>query len=190
MRRAGLGRYAGVSGDRTGDPLDGLVNLFDLAIVLAVGFLLAALGSLGLEGVLTREQDPERVREAVRQGVSEDAVPLPGVPAGSATAEGQGTPVGTVYQLNDGRIVYVERKGSGAGGQQRSAGPPRSGAAPAPPAPRPSSPPSAQRSPSLTAPGRASPGGASAPRAPDRSGSRSSGSGGVEVEPGPGLSAP
>ena len=32
--------------DRAGDPLDGLVNLFDLGIVLAVGFLLAALSSL------------------------------------------------------------------------------------------------------------------------------------------------
>ena len=32
--------------DRAGDPLDGLVNLFDLGIVLAVAFLLAALSSL------------------------------------------------------------------------------------------------------------------------------------------------
>ena len=32
--------------DRAGDPLDGLVNLFDLAIVLSVAFLLAALASL------------------------------------------------------------------------------------------------------------------------------------------------
>ena len=30
--------------DRGGDPLDGLVNLFDLGIVLAVGFLIAGLG--------------------------------------------------------------------------------------------------------------------------------------------------
>ena len=28
--------------DRAGDPLDGLVNLFDLGIVLSVAFLLAA----------------------------------------------------------------------------------------------------------------------------------------------------
>ena len=35
-------------GDRAGDPLEGLVNLFDLGIVLAVAFLLAALASAGL----------------------------------------------------------------------------------------------------------------------------------------------
>ena len=34
--------------DRAGDPLDGLVNLFDLGIVLAVAFLLAALSSFDL----------------------------------------------------------------------------------------------------------------------------------------------
>jgi hypothetical protein len=32
--------------DRAGDPLDGLVNLFDLGIVLSVAFLLAALSAL------------------------------------------------------------------------------------------------------------------------------------------------
>ena len=36
--------------DRAGDPLDGLVNLFDLGIVLSVAFLLAALSSLHLWG--------------------------------------------------------------------------------------------------------------------------------------------
>jgi hypothetical protein len=38
--------------DRAGDPLDGLVNLFDLGIVLAVAFMLAALSSLKLTGAL------------------------------------------------------------------------------------------------------------------------------------------
>ena len=41
--------------DRAGDPLDGLVNLFDLGIVLAVAFLLAALSSLKLSDLLTEE---------------------------------------------------------------------------------------------------------------------------------------
>ena len=29
--------------DRAGEPLDGLVNMFDIGIILAVGFLIAAL---------------------------------------------------------------------------------------------------------------------------------------------------
>ncbi len=40
--------------DRAGDPLDGLVNLFDLGIVLSVAFLLAALSSLHLGSAITR----------------------------------------------------------------------------------------------------------------------------------------
>lgn len=39
---------------RAGDPLDGLVNLFDLGIVLAVAFLLAALQSVNLSDLLTK----------------------------------------------------------------------------------------------------------------------------------------
>ena len=39
--------------DRGGDPLDGLVDMFDLGIVLAVAFLLAALQSLDLTQLLT-----------------------------------------------------------------------------------------------------------------------------------------
>jgi len=41
--------------ERAGDPLDGLVNLFDLGIVLSVAFLLAALSSLHLAGTITRQ---------------------------------------------------------------------------------------------------------------------------------------
>ena len=46
--------------DRSGDPLDGLVNLFDVGIVLAVGFLLAALVSSNLTGALTQTGLTER----------------------------------------------------------------------------------------------------------------------------------
>ncbi len=45
MRRRRIDRT-----DRNGDPLDGVVNLFDVAIVLAVGFLVAALAGIGLTG--------------------------------------------------------------------------------------------------------------------------------------------
>src|SRR5664280_2102585 len=41
--------------DRNGDPLDGIVNLFNVALVLAVGFLVAALSAAGLSGLLTNQ---------------------------------------------------------------------------------------------------------------------------------------
>lgn len=88
--------------DTAGDPLDGLVNLFDLGIVLAVGFLLAALASLDLTGVLTDE-------ESVPDGsvVVPDDAQTGEVPSDGETVIGQGEEVGTVYRLSDGRLIYV-----------------------------------------------------------------------------------
>jgi hypothetical protein len=91
--------------DRAGDPLDGLVNLFDLGIVLSVAFLLAALSSLHLSGTITRTglRSPAR---AVVVKPGEKVAPLP--TAGGRTV-GRGTPAGTVYRLSDGRLIYVQK---------------------------------------------------------------------------------
>src|SRR5665647_3102056 len=50
MRRRRIG-----TADRNGDPLDGIVNLLNVALVLAVGFLVAALSAAGLSGLLTNQ---------------------------------------------------------------------------------------------------------------------------------------
>ena len=55
--------------DRAGDPLDGLVNMFDLGIVLAVAFLLAALQSVDLTDLLTKKDVTDRPQDAARRGV-------------------------------------------------------------------------------------------------------------------------
>ncbi len=52
--------------DRGGDPLDGLVNLFDLGIVLSVAFLLAALASLDLTNVLTNDDAAQAAAAAAQ----------------------------------------------------------------------------------------------------------------------------
>jgi hypothetical protein len=96
--------------DRGGDPLDGLVNLFDIGVVLAVAFLLAALSSLKLSDLLTRD-DVTVVRSTregqtiiVRKGTRVETL---SVPSGSQVV-GRGNRVGSVYRLADGRLVYVE----------------------------------------------------------------------------------
>jgi hypothetical protein len=89
---------------RAGDPLDGLVNLFDLGIVLALAFLLVALASL------------ERDRSAAAERIAPDSVVVrPGersrpLPERGARAVGRGERVGSVYRLRDGRMIYVERR--------------------------------------------------------------------------------
>jgi len=97
-RRTGLGRHGCIE-DAAGDPLDGLVNLFDIGIVLAVAFLIAGLG-------LTLDQHTHRLQQ--RTPTDEHTQTLPS-PAGAPVASGRGQPVGTVYRLSDGQLVYVQQ---------------------------------------------------------------------------------
>jgi hypothetical protein len=98
--------------DRAGDPLDGLVNLFDLGIVLSVAFLLAALSSLDLTSALT-EKDRQaasstRQQDAVVADRDQQVEPLKLEPGQRVV--GRGVPVGAVYRLADGRTVIVKDK--------------------------------------------------------------------------------
>jgi hypothetical protein len=94
--------------DRAGDPLDGLVNLFDLGIVLSVAFLLAALSSLKLgPEVLGRDRSAAAAHTVVApRDAQVRAVRLrPG-----EHVVGHGRAVGTVYQLDDGRTIVVRKR--------------------------------------------------------------------------------
>jgi hypothetical protein len=98
MNRTGLGRHGRIDAD-TGDPLDGLVNLFDIGIVLAVAFLIAGLG-------LTVNRTTNKIEPRVRATTTTTPQPTPG-----ATTSGTGTSIGTLYRLADGRLVVVEPGG-------------------------------------------------------------------------------
>jgi hypothetical protein len=97
--------------DRAGDPLDGLVNLFDLGIVLAVAFLLAALSSIDLAPSVLKQNDAQTSgavpvpADSVIQKPGEEANTIELQPGEEVV--GQGEPVGTVYKLSDGRTVIV-----------------------------------------------------------------------------------
>jgi hypothetical protein len=105
VNRATLGRH-GRFADDAGDPLDGLVNLFDIGIVLAVAFLVAGLG-LGVNAK-TGRIGPRTSTAPAPTSTSTTTVPQqqPG-----ATASGRGAAIGTLYRLADGRLVVVEPGG-------------------------------------------------------------------------------
>jgi hypothetical protein len=96
MSRIGLGRHGRIEAE-AGDPLDGLVNLFDIGIVLAVAFLIAG---------LTLTVDPDSGEIQRRAGAEAKVRVLPD-PSGGKRASGRGQPVGTAYRLADGRLVIV-----------------------------------------------------------------------------------
>jgi hypothetical protein len=105
MRRRRVG-----TADRNGDPLDGIVNLFDVAIVLAVGFLVAALTAAGMSGLLTSQNmtivtnpGTPQMQVIVKEG---DTITKLNMQSG-AQVEGVGTLIGSFYKLADGTVVYV-----------------------------------------------------------------------------------
>jgi hypothetical protein len=100
MRRTGLGRHRRIE-DAAGDPLDGLVNLFDIGIVLAVAFLIAGLG-------LTLEQSTHRLQQ--RTLATQHTQTLPSPSSNAPAASGHGHAVGTVYRLANGQLVYVQKQ--------------------------------------------------------------------------------
>jgi hypothetical protein len=106
VSRVGLGRHRAIADD-AGDPLDGLVNLFDVGMILAIAFLIAGLGL-----TLNLKTDKFEARHgttpkptAARSTGTEEVIPNP---TAAPHATGRGTPVGQVYRLPDGRLVYVK----------------------------------------------------------------------------------
>ena len=88
----------------------GIVNLFDLGIVLAVAFLLAALSSLQLSDLLT-DEDVTVVRSGQGQNtvIVKDGQRVRTVQLQGRRVVGEGERIGSVYRLEDGRTVFVER---------------------------------------------------------------------------------
>jgi hypothetical protein len=101
--------------DRAGDPLDGLVNLFDLGIVLSVAFLLAALSSLDLTSAITGKATKPAAKQRAADAVTakrDQQVRRVKLKPGEKVI-GRGEAIGTIYRLSDGRTVIV-RKAAGA----------------------------------------------------------------------------
>jgi hypothetical protein len=99
MSRVGLGRHSSL-GEDAGDPLDGLVNLFDVGMILAVAFLIAGLG-------LALNQHTHKLQS--RMPTTQHTQTLPSPSSSAPAASGHGQPVGTVYRLANGQLVYVQK---------------------------------------------------------------------------------
>ncbi len=112
-----MGRRRIDRSDRNGDPLDGVVNLFDVAIVLSVAFMLAALTGIGLSGILssnhltvvTNPGQPD-MQVITKNGSQITKLDLK---AGQQVS-GLGTLIGQFYRLPDGTTVYVPSSGGTA----------------------------------------------------------------------------
>jgi len=94
--------------------------------VLSVAFLLAALSSLDLTSVITDgdrplDQSSQVAADSVLKSPSEDVETIQVQPGEEVV--GRGEPVGTLYQLDDGRTVVVKPGATGATGATGTTGP-------------------------------------------------------------------
>jgi hypothetical protein len=133
-----MGRRRVSKTDKNGDPLDGVVNLFDVAIILSVAFLLAALAGVGLTDVLSSKdmtivKNPGQsdMQVIVKRG---DSVMQLNLQPGQQVS-GVGTLIGQFYQLADGTTVYVPTGATAPTGSVPTTGattPPVTGVTPTP----------------------------------------------------------
>lgn len=108
MRRIRRRRFMDSTADD--DPLSLVPNLFDLSIVLAIAFLLTALGALSLgdmmrssdDWVLLRRSESGQTEVLSREGKTIRIQRLSAREAG-----GQGMRLGVAYELENGEVIYV-----------------------------------------------------------------------------------
>jgi hypothetical protein len=95
--------------DRHGDPMEAMGNLFDVAILIGVGFLIVALTGFGLRELISTE-DVTIVKNpgaANMEIITKRGRQIERLKATDEMAEGVGTAIGTVYRLEDGQVIWV-----------------------------------------------------------------------------------
>jgi len=114
-RFLGGGRRPAFMRSRTGladthpDPMEYMGNLFDVAILIGVGFLVLSLTGFGLNELLSQDtvtlvKNPGQPNMEI---ITKQGSRIERLKTTNEQAQGSGIPVGTVYRLKDGSMVWV-----------------------------------------------------------------------------------
>lgn len=102
--------------DEDEDPLSGVANLFDVAMVFAVALLVALVVSYNVPELLDDETDLTVVKNPGQpnmQIIIKEGKTLKVLNMTEELAGGQGSRMGTAYRLENGEIIYVPDDGNG-----------------------------------------------------------------------------
>lgn len=121
MRRSKSRRYhrTGLLADpEDQNPLTGVANLFDVAMVFSVALLVALVMSYQLPELLNPSEDITIVKNPGQQDmkiiIKEEGQPIEVLNMTDNIGGGTGEALGTAYKLADGRVIYVpESEGEG-----------------------------------------------------------------------------
>ena len=91
------------------DPLAGMANLFDAAMVFAVALMVAMVINFRMTDMLTEDEvtivkNPGRENMEIVVKKGREITQYKG---SESTGEGKGKRIGVAYELEDGRIIYV-----------------------------------------------------------------------------------
>jgi len=92
------------------DPLSGVANLFDVAIVMVVGLLFSLVSAYQMVDLLSPTSELTIVKKSDDGKLTiirKDKKEIRAQRTTQNEVEGEGIRLGTAYQLKDGRVVYV-----------------------------------------------------------------------------------
>jgi hypothetical protein len=98
------------------DPMSGVANLFDVAMVFAVALLIALVVSYSMPELLNPSEDVTMVKnpgEANMQIIIKKGEKIEVMNMTEKLAGGEGTVLGTAYRLKDGTVIYVPENATG-----------------------------------------------------------------------------
>lgn len=92
------------------DPMSGVVNLFDAAVVFIAALLLALMTLFDAKDIFSRESSMTLVKKNDRGGMTvirKKGRTIRAVRMTREQADGRGVRLGTAYRLEDGSVIYV-----------------------------------------------------------------------------------
>lgn len=100
--------------DRGGDPMESMGNLFDVAVLIGVGFLIVSLAGFGLQELVSGE-DVTIVKDpgtADMEIITKSEGEIERLTRTDDVTEGRGYAIGTVFRLDDGSVIWVPEGGT------------------------------------------------------------------------------
>ncbi len=105
-----LSRRRPTNADEPPDPLEGVINLFDLVLVFSMGLLLALFSVYRLDGLFDERTDVtvmKKTADGQLEIMQKRGKKIETMRVSREKTQGLGERLGTAYRLEDGTFVYV-----------------------------------------------------------------------------------
>ncbi|WP_340820681.1 DUF2149 domain-containing protein [Methanolobus sp. WCC4] len=117
MKRRRFRRTGLINNEDEQNPLTGVANLFDIAMVFSVALLVALVMSYQMPELLSPTEDITLVKNPGQKDmqiiIKEQGKPIEVLNMTDQIGGGSGEALGTAYKLADGRVVYVPEEEDG-----------------------------------------------------------------------------